>query len=218
MTWLLTATGATFDLRFIAAGSISLLDVAHHLAQINRFTGACSRPYSVAEHSLLVCQLLEHAGYTSPALLQAALMHDAHEAYTSDMSSPMKQVLGNAWAAEENRIQHAVLRRFGCYTAFTAWRTPIHNADLQAARSCCRRAGRSGRLPPRTRRPIGSTSSRASASRGSIGGRRSSTSSPSCNTRGSWWPKRLRTFELSRPRRRHSHEQRDTAERRRGSA
>ena len=132
MTWLLTASGATFDLRFIAAANISLLDIAHHLAQINRFTGACARPYSVAEHSLLVCQLLEHAGYTNPALLQAALMHDAHEAYTSDMSSPMKQVLGNAWAAEENRIQHSVLRRFGCYTAFTAWRTPIHNADMQA--------------------------------------------------------------------------------------
>lgn len=32
MTWLLTATGATVDLRLVAPEQISLLDIAHHLA------------------------------------------------------------------------------------------------------------------------------------------------------------------------------------------
>lgn len=132
MTWLLTATGAVVDLRFIAADSISLLDIAHHLAQLNRYTGACRRPYSVAEHSLLVVELLESRGYTSPALLQAALMHDAHEAYTSDVSSPMKQVLGDAWHAVDQRAQHAVLARFRCLAASAAHADLIKWADLTA--------------------------------------------------------------------------------------
>src|ERR1700754_1012877 len=47
MTWMLTATGVAFDLRFIKADAIDIADIAHHLAQINRYTGACRRPYSV---------------------------------------------------------------------------------------------------------------------------------------------------------------------------
>ena len=75
MTWMLTATGATVDLRWMAAEDISILDIAHHLAQINRYTGACSRPYSVAEHSLLVCEIMERElGVSSPHALLAGLM------------------------------------------------------------------------------------------------------------------------------------------------
>lgn len=135
MTWMLTASGANVDLRFIAQGTIDILDIAHHLAQINRFTGACSRPYSVAEHSLLVCELVERAiGIlpADPSVLLAALMHDAHEAYTTDLSSPMKQIVGAAWSMEEQRIQHAVLKRFELLTASTSARTLIHWADLTA--------------------------------------------------------------------------------------
>lgn len=51
-------------------------------------------------------------GIRSPSVLLGALMHDAHEAYTADLSSPMKQVLGDAWADTEHRIQHSVQRRF----------------------------------------------------------------------------------------------------------
>lgn len=132
MTWMLTATGATVDLRWLDADRISLLDIAHHLAQINRYTGACSRPYSVAEHSLLVVELLEHQGETNPTLLQAALMHDAHEAYTQDLSTPMKQIVGDAWAYEEGRIQCAVLRRFNLADAYMRFANVIKHADLTA--------------------------------------------------------------------------------------
>ena len=132
MSWMLTATGAAVDLRWLDAECISLLDIAHHLAQLNRYTGACSRPYSVAEHSLLVVELLEHDGETNPALLQAALMHDAHEAYTADLSSPMKKVIGPAWDIEESRIQRAVLQRFGLADAYCRFPAVIKHADLLA--------------------------------------------------------------------------------------
>lgn len=133
MTWLLTATGAAVDLRWLRGGDISLLDIAHHLAQLNRFTGACVRPYSVAEHSLLVCEIAERErGIRSPSVLLAALMHDAHEAYTADVSSPMKQVLGEAWALTEARIAWQVQSRFKIHTASITARADIKWADLTA--------------------------------------------------------------------------------------
>ena len=132
-TWLLTATGAQFDLRHIDPGHISPLDIAHHLAQINRFTGACMRPMSVAEHSLLVLAIVETTlPAADPAILLAALMHDAHEAYTSDLGTPMKNVVGDAWRMEENRIQRAVLQRFNLVDASASARKLIHWADRTA--------------------------------------------------------------------------------------
>ena len=131
MTWMLTATGACIDLRFIAADAIRLEDIAHHLSQLNRF-GACARPYSVAEHSLLVVQIMEHAGVTSPHVLMAGLMHDAHEAYTSDLSTPMKDAVGPAWHAVENRVKHAVRRHFSVLVASQSGAQAIKAADLTA--------------------------------------------------------------------------------------
>jgi uncharacterized protein len=133
MTWMLTATGATVDLAFIASDAIDVLDIAHHLSQINRYTGAACRPMSVAEHSLLVVEIMQREmSIHSPTALLAGLMHDAHEAYTSDLSTPMKQVVGNAWANVENRVAHAVHRRFGLVAAMTAYRDAIRWADLTA--------------------------------------------------------------------------------------
>lgn len=133
MSWMLTATGQQFDLRFIDDASISLIDIAHHLSQINRYSGACSRPMSVAEHSLFVLAIVESALPTaSPAVLLAALMHDAHEAYTNDLTQPMKQVIGEPWRREELRIQHAVLKRFGLVEASAGAAKLIHWADMTA--------------------------------------------------------------------------------------
>jgi 5'-deoxynucleotidase YfbR-like HD superfamily hydrolase len=133
MGWMLSRTGQTIELSFIQLKTIFIEDIAHALAQINRFTGHASRPYSVAEHSLLVCEIAEREfGVRDPAALLAFLLHDAHEAYTSDLSSPMKQVIGEAWYAVEDGAQRQVLKRFGLQTAFAASRDAIRRADLMA--------------------------------------------------------------------------------------
>jgi uncharacterized protein len=135
MTWMLTATGHAFDLKFIGSSHIEFADIAHALAQINRFTGHCKRPYSVAEHSLLVCEIAQReGGMHDPNVLLAALMHDAHEAYTSDISAPMKQVLGAPWEETEHRVQKAVLQHFGLLTPYHAHRDLIRWADMTALR------------------------------------------------------------------------------------
>jgi uncharacterized protein len=136
MTWMLTANGHAFDLKFIGSSQIEFSDIAHALAQINRFTGHCKRPYSVAEHSLLVCEIAEReGGMRDPNVLLAALMHDAHEAYTTDISAPMKQVLGTPWEETEHRVQRAVLQHFGLLTPYHAHRDLIRWADMMALRA-----------------------------------------------------------------------------------
>lgn len=132
-TWMITTTGAQVDLRVMALNTISLLDIAHSLALTNRFTGHTSRPYSVAEHSLLVAEIMQREfGVTSPAAVLAALLHDAHEAYAGDMATPMKQLLGCSWRSEEDRIAMAVLRRFGVADASAVYASIIKRCDLMA--------------------------------------------------------------------------------------
>lgn len=133
MTWLLTASGGVVNLRHMAPDTLHLADIAHHLARTDRYNGACKRPYSVAEHSLLVCDILEtEFGERDPATLLAALLHDAHEAYTGDLTQPMKQIIGTAWDIEEHRIAYEVRRRFGVAEAFALAANHIHSADMLA--------------------------------------------------------------------------------------
>lgn len=65
---------------------IALGDIAHALARIPRFNGHTTAPWSVADHSLLVLDLMPHS---DPNVLLAALLHDAHEAYIGDITSPV---------------------------------------------------------------------------------------------------------------------------------
>lgn len=132
--WMITAGGQDYRLSgptVLLGNAPAIRDIAHHLAQINRFTGACSRPYSVAEHSMLV-ERIGHARGASPVLRLALLMHDAHEAFTSDLSSPSKQVLGNAWRSFE--VVHALNVRdhFHLRSTFAGRSAEIRTCDLIA--------------------------------------------------------------------------------------
>lgn len=71
---------------------VCINDIAHHLAHINRFTGATQRSYTVSEHSLL-CESMADAQGLSPKWRMAALLHDAHEAYLGDVATPIKKML-----------------------------------------------------------------------------------------------------------------------------
>lgn len=98
MTWIQTYTGIAYDLQNPDPNSINLPDVAHALSQINRFTGHTREPYSVAQHSVLVAGILQDQG-ESTGVIRAGLLHDAHEAYIGDVSSPVKRALGE-WSRE----------------------------------------------------------------------------------------------------------------------
>jgi hypothetical protein len=113
------ASGRDVPLHGPCPADIDLRDIAHHLAQINRFNGAPHVPYSVAQHSVLVAQILQ-GRRQPPDVVLLGLLHDAHEAYQGDIITPVKQRLfGLAEAAVSNwddlttSFDAAILARFG---------------------------------------------------------------------------------------------------------
>ena len=105
--------------------------IAMALSGINRFCAHTVRPISVAEHSLLVCNILADQGYSHLVQL-AGLLHDAHEAYIGDVSSPVKWALGDAWSSFEHRHAFALRKHFCLVTTFSAYQRQIKHADLVA--------------------------------------------------------------------------------------
>lgn len=133
--WLLTSDGQDHHISGTAVllpGNTPRIEViAHSLAQINRFTGHAHRPYSVAEHSLLVCEIVKGMGLDCHAQ-RAALMHDAHEAFTGDVATPIKSALGVDWLSFENIHARMVRHAFGMQCAHVAYDKQIKHADLIA--------------------------------------------------------------------------------------
>ncbi len=109
--WIQTASGQVFDLLHPTRESVVLSDIAYALSHINRFSGHAGA-YSVAEHSVRVCRALAHEGH-SAGVQRAGLMHDAHEAYIGDVTSPVKRAIGQAWGDLEERGETVVRQRFG---------------------------------------------------------------------------------------------------------
>lgn len=90
MTWIQTYTGRQFYPLAPRAEDVDLRDIAHHLAMKCRFTGACRKFYSVAEHSVRVVWCLTDGGHDT-AVLRRGLLHDAAEAYLPDLARPLKR-------------------------------------------------------------------------------------------------------------------------------
>ena len=109
--WINTFTGKRFDLLTSQPGDVCIEDIFHALSHINRFTGHTRRPYSVAEHSCRVFDIVEAYDY-GPDALRWALMHDASEAYLGDVSAPLKSLLP-AYRELEAAVTERINRHFG---------------------------------------------------------------------------------------------------------
>lgn len=133
MTWMITITGREHHLRGSSAQHSlpEINEIAHALSMINRFTGHTTRPYSVAEHSLLVAQMASEEG-ASPITQLAALLHDAHEAFTGDVSSPAKWSIGQPWDDFEHGQAISLHNALGIRAAMVAHRGDIKRWDLIA--------------------------------------------------------------------------------------
>jgi hypothetical protein len=88
-------------------------DIARALANQCRFGGHSRVFYSVAQHSVIVSELVEQRGGDTEDSF-AALMHDATEAYLGDMPHPLKHrsPLGAAFKAAEDHLEQALRERF----------------------------------------------------------------------------------------------------------
>ena len=102
--WIETFTGLHFEFLDPKDEQIHIRDIAHSLAFTCRYTGHSSRFYSVAEHSLFVSYLA-----ADPL---AGLLHDASEAYITDIASPIKPHLAN-YKELEDMIMGRIANKFG---------------------------------------------------------------------------------------------------------
>lgn len=99
-----TSQGIKFNFLDPSPDEINIKDIAFALANQCRFNGHVPF-FSVAEHSVAVAARLP------PRLQLAGLLHDAAEAYLSDIPSPIKQHLPD-YQALEKKVQDAIYKKF----------------------------------------------------------------------------------------------------------
>ena len=87
-----TWSGKYVDLLNPTAAMVDLGDISHALHNLCRYTGHTRTFYSVAEHCILAAGIAREDG-CSHEEISAVLLHDAAEAYLSDISRPLKVLL-----------------------------------------------------------------------------------------------------------------------------
>ncbi len=127
--WIETVTGKRVNPLELKAEDIDIADIAGPLSRICRFVGQCRRFYSVEQHCIHVADLVEgemmkqigsddawkqvgHIEEVNRTCL-AALLHDSPEAYTNDISRPVKYAI-KGFKEIENKIMGIVMQKYGC--------------------------------------------------------------------------------------------------------
>lgn len=113
--WQRMLSGRRLDLLNPQACDVEIEDIAHGLARVARWNGQTvgDHAYSVAEHSLLVTDILLRLKPEAPIAWQmAALLHDAPEYVIGDLISPFKAAIGMDYKVFELKILDAIHERF----------------------------------------------------------------------------------------------------------
>lgn len=105
--YIITYTGKAVYPLDLTPEQIDMRDIAHALAIVSRFTGHCSVPYSVAQHSIMVSRKCD------PGYALQGLLHDATEAYFADIARPVKQQIADVIKPIEDRIWAPIAEKFG---------------------------------------------------------------------------------------------------------
>lgn len=107
-TRIMTFSGSLVDPFDLWPSHVSVEDIAHALGMLCRFNGHTREFYSVAEHSINVSNIVE------PQHALWALLHDASEAYLTDVPTPLKRSGAFAVYREvEADVMRSVCIRFG---------------------------------------------------------------------------------------------------------
>lgn len=117
-----TYTGLRFDPANPQPDQICMEDIATALSRESRYAGHTKHFYSVAQHSLMVCDLV-------PDLHKLwGLLHDAAEAYLKDLPYPVKKLVPE-YKHLEDKVLRVITHKYGL-----RWPMPhvIKQADLIA--------------------------------------------------------------------------------------
>ena len=91
--WVVTPTGSAVHLLQPRPESVRLLDIATQLARLPRYNGGTKIGHgtTVATHSVMVMYFMPSG--TPPIDRLHALLHDAHEAYIGDITTPLERAI-----------------------------------------------------------------------------------------------------------------------------
>lgn len=104
--FMLTHTGQKFDPLALDPAIFDIRDIGRALAYQCRYNGHLPCFYSIAQHSVMVADMLPDE------LKQWGLLHDATEAYMGDVVFPVKALLPE-FKSIENKVLACIVEKFG---------------------------------------------------------------------------------------------------------
>ena len=114
----------------IDVSQVTLWDIAHGLARVNRFGGQTDETYSVAEHSVRLARWIKELGWASNRDRRAALLHDAPECLgVGDVQRFIKRKYADTLRDFDARLTLALWDRLGDSVTYPA--DVIHVYDSQ---------------------------------------------------------------------------------------
>lgn len=125
--YLQTYQGKRIDIQNPKPDTIDIYDIAMALSRICRFNGHTSQFYSVAQHCTYCVKLASTIEPENTPLALACLLHDAAEAYLSDIPSPVKQYLP-VYKELEDHLLAVIFDKYGLNSQLTeyAWAQIMH--------------------------------------------------------------------------------------------
>ena len=130
--WAHTINGGKMPLLNPTIDHVFVMDIAEALSKQCRFNGQMTSFYSVAQHSCIVMNLLPDE------IKPYGLLHDAHEAYMGDITSPVKSAIneiGSLRAINKitRNLDEVIHRAFGLkFPIPNDIKQLIHHADMTA--------------------------------------------------------------------------------------
>ena len=107
-----TYTGHKFDPMNPQMETLDIRDIAHALSLTCRGNGHVKQFFSVGQHCIMCAREAMARGYSKRVIL-GCLLHDASEAYMSDVPRPFKEVLPEYVKLEEKLIDLIYTRFIG---------------------------------------------------------------------------------------------------------
>lgn len=103
--WMSTFLGGRFYPFDPRPEDFNVLEIGTALSRICRFGGHCAHFYSVAQHSILVSEILPEE------LALWGLFHDAAEAYMGDIVRPLKRMLNTLTSGRVSSSERFILEK-----------------------------------------------------------------------------------------------------------
>ena len=129
---ILTWTGKLIEVPKPCSALITIEDVAQGTARQYRFNGLTVKPYTVAQHSVIVSRLC-----VTPLAQLYGLLHDASEAYLHDIPTPIKSELPDYKTLEDKWMKviiQALAPEFSHAMSHIDIHSEVSNADRLALR------------------------------------------------------------------------------------